>query len=128
MLGTLTEFEDRWTVSSLPGMLKHSLLTALLIILVAGAPTFAIGADCKQPPSLPPPESGQPRNLDGLKSHLAYYQCCGSYYRDFNLVIDKAMAYVLRRGTNDAKAALVLDIDETSIFNWEQINVNDFCD
>jgi acid phosphatase len=83
-------------------------------------------ADCTRPTQLPPSEAGQPRNLSGLKNQLLYYECSGAYSRDISRVIDKAIAYVTKRAKKGSKVALVLDIDETSLSNWEEMKANDF--
>jgi|ERR1700687_628045 len=130
MLSTVTKLED-WHINlPLLTMPRHSFFGALLLVLLACGPARVIGADCLRPANLPPTEKGQPRNLAGLKSQLVYYQCSGAYERDFRRVIDKAISYVIQRATKGAtkgeKLALVLDIDETSLSNWEEIKANDF--
>ena len=40
-------------------------------------------------------------------------------------MIDRAISYVNARAKNGEKPALVLDIDETSLSNWEEMKVND---
>jgi hypothetical protein len=99
---------------------------ALLLFLVLIVPSRAIGRDCTKPTDLPRSESGQPRNISGLKSELLYYQCSGAYEREFHRVIDKAISYLNARVKKGGKLALVLDIDETSLSNWEEMKVNDF--
>jgi hypothetical protein len=106
--------------------LWYVLLLALLVFLAAAAPSRALGGDCIKPTNLPRSEAGQPRNISGLKSELLYYQCSGAYERDIRRVIDKAVAYVTERARKGEKLALVLDIDETSLSNWEEMKANDF--
>ncbi len=105
--------------------LRVSLLTVLLLILTGSVPARGLGADCKRPTPLPPSEAGQPRNLSGLKSQLVYYECSGAYSRDISRVIDTAIAYVTKRAKTGTKLALVLDIDETSLSNWDEMKAND---
>jgi len=105
---------------------RHTLSIALLLLLMGCAPSRALGTDCIKPTNLPPSENGEPRNISGLKSELLYYQCSGTYERDIRRVIDKAIAYVTERARKGGKLALVLDIDETSLSNWEEMKANDF--
>jgi len=130
MLSTLTKSKAWPSKLSLPAINKHALFAALVLVLFAGGPTRVIGADCTRPANLPAVEKGQPRNLAGLKSQLIYYQCSGAYERDFRRVIDKAISSLTQRAKIGAakgeKLALVLDIDETSLSNWEEIKANDF--
>ena len=105
---------------------RHSLSISLLLLLVVCAPSRVLGTDCIKPTDSPPSEKGEPRNISGLKSELLYYQCSGTYERDIRRVIDKAIAYVTERARKGEKLALVLDIDETSLSNWEEMKANDF--
>jgi hypothetical protein len=99
---------------------------ALLLFLVACAPLRAYSADCNRPIDLPPSRAGEPRNLAGLKLQLLYYQCSKAYERDFRRIIDKAISYITERAKKGNKLALVLDIDETSLSNWDEMKANDF--
>jgi len=54
------------------------------------------------------------------------YQRSGAYLRDFAAVVAQARAHVEARAGAIAKPALVLDIDETSLSNWQQMVANDF--
>lgn len=87
---------------------------------------------CMPSSSPPPVEIGQPPNLAGLKIQLRYYKCSGAYDRDFSQVIDQAISYVVKRTKEIAKrnqgvkAAIVLDIDETSLSNWAELEADDF--
>lgn len=106
--------------------LRHMLLLALLMFLAAVTPCRALGGDCTKPTNLPRSEPDQPSNITGLKNELLYYQCSGTYDREFRRVIDRAISYVNARAKKGGKLALVLDIDETSLSNWEEMKVNDF--
>jgi hypothetical protein len=101
-------------------------LVAFVVLLVACVSSRVARADCPKPAALPRAEAGQPRNLTGLKSELAYYECSKTYERDFRRVIDKAVSYITVRAKKGTMLALVLDIDETSISNWQEMKANDF--
>jgi len=72
-------------------------------------------------------------NVDQVKSQArAYYACtctCGCYAHDFAAQADKAIAFLTARAAYRApgeKLAMVLDIDETSLSNWEEMSKSDF--
>ena len=98
----------------------------VLLALVFSARAYASDPTCSPKASLPPSEERQPRNIDSLKDELRYYKCSGAYDRDFSQIIDQVISYVLKRAKAGGKLALVLDIDETSLSNWAEINANDF--
>jgi acid phosphatase len=73
-------------------------------------------------------------NLDTLKKQLKdYHACtctCGCYAKDLDIQADRAIAFLkgrtaVNRQASDGKAkpklALVLDIDETTLSNWEEM-------
>jgi predicted secreted acid phosphatase len=66
------------------------------------------------------------RNLGDLKLQITDYEHSGRYQRDVAAVLSSAEAYVLRRAPLVRKPAIVLDIDETSLSNWPQIQANDY--
>jgi acid phosphatase len=68
------------------------------------------------------------RNLDDEKAQLkAYHDCtckCGCYAKDLDLQADRAIAFLRRRAAHrsaDEKLAVVLDIDETTLSNYEEM-------
>jgi acid phosphatase len=72
------------------------------------------------------------KNLDKFKDELKqYHECtceCGCYAKDMDLEADRAVAFLRRRVAHEAeqgagreKPALVLDIDETTLSNYEEM-------
>lgn len=101
--------------------------------LVAGQPSApaarAEGAGAFSP--LAPSESLP--NLDAEKKRLKqYHDCtctCGCYAKDLHLQADRAIRYLRRRTahrTAQEKLALVLDIDETTLSNYQEMSGADF--
>jgi len=127
---SITNSGDRLLKALLAMKVRASTLAVLLLLLLLGTrPLVAETGNCSKPSALPPSEAGQPRNLGGLKSQLLYYECSGAYDNDIRQQIDKAISYVTKRvarGSNGNKLAIVLDIDETSLSNREEIKTNDF--
>jgi len=78
-------------------------------------------------------------NLDTLKKQVKeYHACtcrCGCYTKDLDYQADRAIAFLRGRaaankqfadGKPTQKLALVLDIDETTLSNWEEMQKADF--
>ena len=106
-----------------PRRTARLLVTAALIALAAGA---ARAADCPAVPQAhipaPPPP---PLNIDIVKKALRNYQQ-GDYAADLAAVYAVARGYVEARAGTASKPAIVLDIDETSLSNWPNIDADDF--
>lgn len=67
-------------------------------------------------------------NLDTFKSQLRqYHECtctCGCYTKDLDLQADRAIAFLRQRAAHlrpQEKLALVLDIDETTLSNYQEM-------
>src|SRR5262249_30133112 len=113
-----------------PDRKPRSVTTALAVVIaclcfvaLGLAPVLAqIPAGCPAPK----PEPLQtPLNLTLVKHQLVYYRCT-RYDAELAKVLHEAAAWVKQRAHRVARPALVLDIDETSLSNWEQILHNDF--
>jgi len=72
-------------------------------------------------------------NLDTLKAQLKqYHDCtctCGCYTRDLDKQADRAIAFLRQRAAHrrpNEKLAMVLDIDETTLSNYEETIGADF--
>jgi len=76
--------------------------------------------------SMQPAAKSAPANLGELKTALREYHDSGRYARDLEAVDARALDYVRAHASSVAKPALVLDIDETSLSNWEQMQADDF--
>lgn len=107
-------------------------LTLLLMLVVP------IGV-AQQPRSAPVAASESIPNLgplldrvNALKSELRQYHACsctcGCYAKDMDLQADRAVAFLEARvhGRNQEKTAVVLDIDETTLSNWDEMSAANF--
>jgi acid phosphatase len=72
-------------------------------------------------------------NLDFLKKEIRqYHECtckCGCYAHDLDAQADRAIAFLRRRVARSGgkeKLAMVLDIDETSLSNYQEMDKADF--
>ncbi len=96
------------------------------------APAHQAATVAKQPiEDLAPGESIP--NLDTLKDEIRQYHACtckcGCYAKDLDLQADRAIAFLRRRVTHmraGEKFAVVLDIDETSLSNWQEMEAAGF--
>jgi predicted secreted acid phosphatase len=100
--------------------------TVLMAMLAAAAPAALYAAECpaKKEPRIPPSE--EPAiNIDKHKKQLKAYQA-GNYNADIELVMDDARRHVESRAESVKWPAVVLDVDETSLSNWQNIEANNF--
>ena len=99
---------------------------ALFAILAAVTPAATQATDCPtaREPRIPPSE--EPAiNIEKHKKQLLAYQA-GNYDDDIKLVLADARGYFEQRANQVRKPAIVLDIDETSLSNWQNIKANNF--
>lgn len=74
----------------------------------------------------------EPVNLSVLKNQVRHYHDSGQYQTELTAQIEQAKQFLLQQveyyktHKTDKKLALVLDIDETSITNYEKISQRDF--
>ncbi len=87
---------------------RHSYVTTLL------AAALAIAA------------AGQPANVGDARLAARKYHDSGAYDRDLESAATKAERWLERRAPAVTRPALVLDIDETALSNWEVILLDDF--
>src|SRR4051794_6287662 len=100
---------------------KHAAATSLIVLLAAVGPAAIYAAECPVPREPRVPVSEEPViNIDKHKKQLLAYQLA-TYNDDLSLVIADALAYIERRAEQVKLPAVVLDIDETSLTNWENI-------
>lgn len=74
----------------------------------------------------------EPTNLSLLKTELKQYHDSGEYSKDLNQILKKADTHLLSRvhsnaqHTHPQKLAIILDIDETSLSNYDNMVVHEF--
>lgn len=100
-----------------------------LLAATALAALLATGAQAAECPVVPPPHippiTVAPFNLDPVKDALRAYEKA-DYWDDLAAVYAVAQSYVEGRAAYSTKPAVVLDIDETSLSNWPNIDADDF--
>jgi predicted secreted acid phosphatase len=68
----------------------------------------------------------QPANVGDAGTAARAYHNSGAYPRDLQLVAHEATSWIKARAPSAHQPALVLDIDETALSNWEIIKRDDF--
>lgn len=66
-----------------------------------------------------------PPDLSAVKRTLYEYKSSGEYARDVEAFYQKTQTYVLSAAKGVERPAIVMDIDETSLSNWESLKAND---
>jgi predicted secreted acid phosphatase len=101
----------------------------IVVALVVGALiTFAPTAHAEPPappaPIVPPPV--QPANIGDLKFAAIDYYNSGAYLTDLQIAAAPAIAWINDEAPRADRPAVVFDIDETALSNWEGLKANDF--
>jgi predicted secreted acid phosphatase len=70
----------------------------------------------------------EPQNLSLLKEEIYTYHDSGEYDKELSKVILNATEFIIKRANanHNEKLAIVLDIDETSVSNYENIKDTEF--
>ena len=74
-------------------------------------------------PIVPPPV--QPANIGDLKTDATNYYDSGAYLTDLQLAAWPAIAWINEEAPRVNRPAVVFDIDETALSNWEALKAND---
>src|SRR6476646_10373994 len=95
--------------------------------LVGFAPTAV--AEPPAPPAppapiIPPPV--QPANIGDLKFTATNYYNSGAYLTDLQIATAPAISWINDEAPRVDRPAVVFDIDETALSNWEGLKANDF--
>jgi predicted secreted acid phosphatase len=93
--------------------------TALLV-----SPTAAAEPPAPPSPIVPPPV--QPANIGDLKTEATQYYESGAYLTDLQLAAWPVIPWINEEASQVDRPAVVFDIDETALSNWEAIEANDF--
>jgi predicted secreted acid phosphatase len=70
--------------------------------------------------------SSQPVNVGDAGIAAKQYHDSGAYQRDLQIVANQASSWIKSRAAIAHQPALVLDIDETALSNWEILKRDDF--
>ena len=102
---------------------KSGTITALLVAIVVLALVLPARADSNGILITSP---SQPTNIgDAIIAATAYHDS-GQYHRDLAFVAGEATAWIAQRAPAVSRPAVVFDIDETALANWEVIKRDNF--
>jgi acid phosphatase len=107
---------------------KLHALTLLLLLGAILAPERLSAQPSPRPAFITAPAAERIRNLDSLKEELRrYHDCtcaCGCYAHDLDVQADRAIASLRQLAAHreaQQKLALILDIDETTLSNYQEM-------
>ena len=106
--------------------IRTAAVGALLLAVQACASAVGTGASCPALPRDHAPVAAIPVNIDLVKRQLIDYHKDKTYVADIKAVYDVAETYVDSRLGKVTKPAIVLDIDETVLSNWDAFETNNF--
>lgn len=104
--------------------LKMSLLRGIPLVGCLLAPCLSMAAETVIAPS--PPGWSQPANVGVAESAATRYHDSGAYLADLAAVDREAGDWLEAQAASVPKPALVLDIDETALSNWDEEKANDY--
>jgi predicted secreted acid phosphatase len=99
-------------------------VAAVAAVLVGIAPVAGAEPPAPPAPIVPPPV--QPANIGDLKAVATQYYDSGAYLTDLAQAAAPAIAWINDESPRADRPAVVFDIDETALSNWEVIKANDF--
>jgi predicted secreted acid phosphatase len=97
-----------------------------LIILSISLSISVEGAVRAENASLFVTNPSQPPNVGDAINAAAAYHDSGDYERDVGMVAQQAIDWIGERAASASRPALVLDIDETALSNWDVIKRDNF--
>jgi acid phosphatase len=101
-----------------------ALVAAVIGVLIAFAPATLAEPPAPPAPIIPPPV--QPANIGDLKFAATDYYNSGAYLTDLQLAAAPAIGWITEEAPRVDRPAVVFDIDETALSNWEAIKATDF--
>src|SRR5215204_3142920 len=105
--------------------IKPTLRSLVLAFVTCLAPSPSLLAQAVAPvTSAPPRVASEPPNVGDAKAAATAYYDSGAYARDLVLVAAEAGAWIAQRAPQVSRPALVLDIDDTALTNWEVIKAS----
>ncbi len=106
-------------------MLGARVASAAVLVAVFLSPPVATAEPPAPPaPIIPPPV--QPANIGDLKIEATDYYESGAYLTDLQQAAWPAIGWIDDRAPQADRPAVVFDIDETALSNWDAIKANDF--
>ncbi|WP_206664806.1 HAD family acid phosphatase [Dankookia rubra] len=101
-------------------------VTLLAMLAACSAPSPLTDPAAVGPAPVAIAAISQPANVGDAKRAARAYHDSGAYARDLAVVVTEARSWLNERTPQVSRPALVLDIDETALSNWEVIQRDDF--
>src|SRR5882757_9256027 len=101
-----------------------ALVAAVAGALIGFAPAALAEPPAPPAPIIPPPV--RPANIGDLKIEATQYYESGAYLTDLQQAAVPAIAWINEEAPRVDRPAVVFDIDETALPNWEAIKAKDF--
>jgi predicted secreted acid phosphatase len=102
----------------------RTVITLVTGALIAFAPSALAEPPSPPVPIIPPPV--QPANIGDLKFAATDYHNSGAYLTDLQIATAPAIAWINDEAPRVDRPAVVFDIDETALSNWEALKANHF--
>jgi predicted secreted acid phosphatase len=99
-------------------------IVSTLFAIFVGNPVAVAEPPAPPAPIIPPPV--QPANIGDLKFTAIDYYNSGAYLTDLQIAAAPAIAWIDEQAPRVDRPAVVFDIDETALSNWEALKANDF--
>jgi predicted secreted acid phosphatase len=99
-------------------------IVSTLFAIFVGNPVAVAEPPAPPAPIIPPPV--QPANIGDLKFTAIDYYNSGAYLTDLQIAAAPAIAWIDEQARRVDRPAVVFDIDETALSNWEALKANDF--
>ncbi len=116
--------EHRLTIKTLTG--KRTRRTALIVQAMIPFAVALLPSCATTEQSGFTTVSSQPANVGDAGTAALAYHNSGAYDRGLQVVASQAASWIKARAVSAHQPALVLDIDETALSNWEIIRRDDF--
>jgi acid phosphatase len=98
----------------------------LMMLTACAGPPAQTDPAAAEPAPVAITATNQPANVGDVKRAARAYHDSGAYARDLAVVATEARSWLNQRAPQVNRPALVLDIDETALSNWEVIQRDDF--
>lgn len=95
-------------------------------VAAAAVASLALIAGAAGPAVAEPVDDTEPANVGDAKTAAISYYDSGQYLHDLAVVAAEAINWIGNQVPTTPRAAVVFDIDETALSNWEVIRANDF--
>jgi acid phosphatase len=102
----------------------RGIFATVVAALFLGVPVADAQPPTPPAPIIPPPV--EPANIGDLKHDAVGYYDSGAYLTNLQQAAAPAIAWINMQAPQVDRPAVVFDVDETALSNWEALKANDF--